>query len=99
MTLSQKLNPADRDLLYCIVTGLTGTERQRETARIRSKLLRLHDAYRQADNARKAAIGRERYAADIDESRRKSAEKVRRKRARIVSIAQASDSAGSTCLA
>jgi hypothetical protein len=74
-----KLTPTDRQLIRDAVAGLTGAERQRTRARMRSKLLRINPEYRAADNARQAALGREKYHASLEESRRKSAEKWRRR--------------------
>jgi hypothetical protein len=81
MTLPGQLSPEARQLVRDIVAGLTGPERHRESARVRSKVLRMDDAYRQADNASQATAGRQRYAADLAESRRKSLERWHRRRA------------------
>jgi hypothetical protein len=78
--MSIQLTPDDRQLIRDAVAGLAGAERQRARARMRSKLLRLNPEYRAADNARQAALGREKYHANREESRRKSAEKAKRQR-------------------
>ena len=81
MSLSCKLSPEDRQLVRDIVAGLEGAERHRESARVRSKVVRMNPEYRAADNARQAAHEREKYYANLDESRRKAAEKWRSRRA------------------
>jgi hypothetical protein len=48
--------------------------------RLRSRLLRECAEYRTADNAKKAAHGREAYHANLVESRRRSVEKARWRR-------------------
>jgi hypothetical protein len=80
--MSIQLTPANRQLIRDAVSGLTGDERRREYMRLKSKLLRLNPEYRAADNARMAAREHDRYHANIEESRRKSAEKSRRQRER-----------------
>jgi len=79
MPPSFKLNDEERRQIHAAIAGLTGKERQREAARLRSRLLRQRPEYRQADNAKKAAHGRERYHANLEESRRKGADKWRRR--------------------
>ena len=63
-----------------IVAGLEGYEKHRESARVRSRVLRMNDAYRLADNVKRAAHERSKYHADIAEGRRKGLEKWRRRR-------------------
>jgi hypothetical protein len=81
-SLSFTLNEDQRRQIDAAVAGLTGEERQRARARLRSRLLREDPAFRQADNAAKAEHGREAYHANLEESRRRNAEKWRRYRAR-----------------
>jgi hypothetical protein len=66
--------------LQASLVGLHGVARQRERMWLRSRFLRLNPEYRLADNARKAAHGREAYHANLDEGRRKGVEKSRQRR-------------------
>jgi hypothetical protein len=79
MPPSFKLSAEERQLIRDIVAGLEGDERHREASRVRSIVCRMNPDYRAADNAKKAARERAKYHADIEESRRKGAEKARRK--------------------
>jgi hypothetical protein len=74
-----KLSADERQLIRDIVAGLEGDERRRESDRVRSIVCRLNPDYRAADNSKYAARGRATYHADIEESRRKGAEKMRRR--------------------
>ena len=76
-----KLSAEERQLIRDIVAGLEGDERHRESGRVRSIVCRLNPDYRAADNAKKAARERAKYHADIEESRRKGAEIMRRRAA------------------
>ena len=81
MTAPGQLTPEAAQLVRDIVAGLEDpAEKHRERARVRSNVLRMDDSYRQADNASQAKAGRERYAADPVESRRKSLERWHRPR-------------------
>jgi hypothetical protein len=75
------LSLEQRERIKAALVGLTGNERHRERMRLRSRLLRECEDYRKADNAKKAAHGREAYHADLEQSRRRGAEKCRRRRA------------------
>jgi hypothetical protein len=93
MTTAGKLSDEDRILVRDIVAGLTGEERRRQSARVRSIVLRMTDDYRRADNARQAALERAKYHANISVARTASAAKQRRRMARIKSQSVSSESA------
>jgi hypothetical protein len=78
--LSFMLTEDQRRQIGAAVAGLTGDARRRERMRLRSRLLRESEEYRKKDNATKAAHGREAYHANIEEGRRRGAEKWRRAR-------------------
>src|SRR5262245_32500782 len=91
------LTEAEREQIRAAIGAVTGHERCRAWAKWRSRLLRLRPDFRAADNARKAARGRERYHADIGEARRKSAEKERRRRARRLAASPSAPCQGGEC--
>jgi hypothetical protein len=80
-SLSFKLTEEQRRQIRDAIAALTGEERHREASRLRSRLLREDQECRKKDNASKAAHGRQKYHADLEASRRKGAEKARRRRA------------------
>jgi hypothetical protein len=86
--MSLFLSTEQRQQIQAALAGLHGEERQRERMRLRSRMLRLNPEYRSADNAKKAAHGREAYHANLEESRRKGAEKARRRAALATAAAQ-----------
>jgi hypothetical protein len=95
MTLPHKLDPDGRQLVRDIVAGLEGrAEKQRQSARVRSIVLRMDESYRAADNAKQAELGRERYHGDLATARQKGADKWRRRAAR---LAQARAGASADC--
>jgi hypothetical protein len=84
MTLPQKLGPDGRQLVRDIVAGLEDrAEKQRQSARVRSIVLRMDESYRAVDNAKQAERGRKRYHADLATGRQKGVEKERRRQARL----------------
>ena len=80
MSIPSKLSPEQCEQIQAALAGLTGKERHRERMRLRSKFLRMNPDYRAADNAKQAELGRARYHANLEESRRKVAEKWRRRK-------------------
>ena len=81
-SLSFTLTPEEREQIRAEIAGLTGKERHRAWGRLRSRVLRQRPDFRQADNERKAARGREVYHANLEGSRRKGVEKWHRRRER-----------------
>jgi hypothetical protein len=73
------LSIEQREQVQAAIAGLHGQERHRERMRLRSRLLREGEEYRMADNAKKAAHGREAYHANLELSRRRGAEKSRQR--------------------
>lgn len=74
------LTPEERETIRLALGDLKGQARRTERGRLRSKVLRQRPDFRQADNAAKAARGKERYHENLEENRRKGAEKWQRRR-------------------
>ncbi len=66
------LSEEQRQQINAALGNLTGADRRRERARLRSRLLRESEEYRQADNAKKAAHARDRYHANPEAARQRN---------------------------